>query len=49
MNENIKVLVCPCCGSHKLEYLSEEIACDSCGAVFKIEIVTQPQPELIKE
>lgn len=47
MNENIKY--CPCCGSHKLEYLNEEVACDDCGAVFKIEIIAQPQPELIKE
>lgn len=40
---------CVCCGSHKLEHLNDEIACDDCGAVFKITIVSQPQPQLLEE
>lgn len=44
-----KIKYCACCGSHKLEYLNEEIACDDCGAVLKIKMISEPQPELINK
>ena len=45
MNKD-KINYCPFCGSHKLVIIENEFACDECGGVFTIEIVSEPQEEI---